>query len=214
MPLPFAIPLAWAAFKKVWWLLPTLAAIWFAYSWAYDRGVASQVTVIAGLTHDRDVLQKEVTDFKARVVHQNTVYVSAEKDLRAAHAALIAGITSKLNDADNRAKKVKVITKEVTRYVSTQADANCVIPTGFVRLHNIAASNTHPSSEASGVASGGLSDVDSPSGTSISSVATTVRDNYASCQDSMSRLRAWQEWYPKAKDAWDKAAAIINKAGE
>jgi hypothetical protein len=65
----------------------------------------------------------------------------------------------------------KTITKEIPVYVTPEADAACVIPAGFVRIHDAAAGNTAPEPPAG--------DPDAPAaGLTLSAVAETVADNY------------------------------------
>jgi len=78
------------------------------------------------------------------------------------------------------------ITKEVPRYVSTLSDSRCVVPVGFVLLHN-AAAEARLSETASKFA-------DSPSGIALSTVAETVTDNYATCNEIRAQLNALIDW--------------------
>lgn len=65
----------------------------------------------------------------------------------------------------------KTITKEIPVYVTPEADAACVVPAGFVRIHDAAAANTAPEPTAG--------DPDAPApGVTLSAIAETVADNY------------------------------------
>jgi hypothetical protein len=67
--------------------------------------------------------------------------------------------------------KGRTITKEIPVYVTPEADAACVIPAGFVRIHDAAAANTAPEPPAG--------DPDAPApGVTLSAIAETVADNY------------------------------------
>ena len=67
--------------------------------------------------------------------------------------------------------KGKTITKEIPVYVTPEADAACVVPAGFVRIHDDAAANTTPEPTAG--------DPDAPAaGVTLSAIAETVADNY------------------------------------
>ena len=82
--------------------------------------------------------------------------------------------------------KGDTIIKEVPRYVSAQADAACVIPGGFVRLHDAAAAGTVPDSSAG--------DVDAaPSGVALSTVAGTVTANYTDSLANSEQLSTLQQ---------------------
>ena len=78
------------------------------------------------------------------------------------------------------------IVKEVPVYVSPEADAACVLPRGFVRLHDTAAAG-RISEPAGG------SDA-SPAGIALSTVAGTVADNYERCHENAEQLIALQMW--------------------
>lgn len=103
-------------------------------------------------------------------------------------------------DAAATIKEVEVIrwrTKETIRevpvYVSGIGDAGCVVTAGFVRLHDLSASGA------------GLPDdpdtasklYDAPSGIALSTVATTVAENYGVCREEMTRFEGLQDWVGK-----------------
>lgn len=84
-------------------------------------------------------------------------------------------------------KQGATITREVPVYVTPQADAACVVPAGFVRLHDAAAAAEPVPSPA------GAADA-RPSGVALSAVAGTVADNYTTCQATAAQLIALQDW--------------------
>jgi hypothetical protein len=79
------------------------------------------------------------------------------------------------------------ITKEVPIYVSKAADASCVVPNGFVRLHDAGAANVP-------VSGGPRVTDDDPSGVALSTVAETVTDNYTDCRANAEQLSKLQKW--------------------
>lgn len=83
--------------------------------------------------------------------------------------------------------RAETIIKEVPVYVPVQADTDCVINRGFVRLHDAAARNDLP---------GAAGDPDAaPSGVALSTVAATVADNYGTCHTIREQLTALQDWH-------------------
>lgn len=79
---------------------------------------------------------------------------------------------------------------EVTKYVTAKDDANCIIPTGFVRLHNDSIdAKSSDSSKTESISSS----TDSPSGIKLSQVGRTVSDNYNICQTEMKKLEELQK---------------------
>ncbi|MGA4418658.1 hypothetical protein ACI2UY_00590 [Ralstonia nicotianae] len=82
--------------------------------------------------------------------------------------------------------KGDTIIKEIPRYVPIQADASCVVPRGFVRLHDAAAAGAVPDP--------GAGDADAaPSGVALSAVAGTVADNYTDSHANSEQLTALQQ---------------------
>lgn len=82
--------------------------------------------------------------------------------------------------------KGDTIIKEVPRYVPVQADAACVVPRGFVRLHDAAAAGTLPNPDTG--------DADAaPAGVALSTVASTVAANYTDCHVDAARLSSLQQ---------------------
>lgn len=78
------------------------------------------------------------------------------------------------------------ITKEVPRYVTVEADRACVVPVGFVQLHDAAAAGVPPAATGAG-------NPDAPAaGIALSAVAETVAGNYTTCQETAEQLIALQ----------------------
>jgi len=78
------------------------------------------------------------------------------------------------------------IIKEVPIYVTKESDAGCVIPRGFVRLHDAA---------ADGGILGAPGDTDAaPAGIALSTVAGTVTRNYQRCYENAAELTGLQQW--------------------
>jgi len=90
--------------------------------------------------------------------------------------------------------KARTIVKEVPIYVPPKADAACVVPVGFVRLHNAAVDQVP--------LPGSTSPADAvPSGVALSTVAETVAENYGSYAAVVAQLKAWQDWAREQKAA-------------
>ena len=80
----------------------------------------------------------------------------------------------------------KTITSEVKVYVPTTADSACIVPNGFVLLHDAAAKGDVP-------APPGESDA-APAGVELSTVAATVAENYGTYAEIRQRLIDLQAW--------------------
>jgi hypothetical protein len=89
--------------------------------------------------------------------------------------------------------KTRDVIVKVPVYVSRAGDRGCVVPAGFVRLHDLSASgkglpdNPDPSGQL----------YDSPSGIALSTVASTVAENYGTCREEMTRFEGLQDWVTK-----------------
>lgn len=83
-------------------------------------------------------------------------------------------------------EKGETIVKEVKVYVTPEADAACVVPVGFVRVHDAAASG-EPAVPAG--------DPDAPAeGIALSTVAETIAENYTIAHENAEQLTALQKW--------------------
>lgn len=84
-------------------------------------------------------------------------------------------------------KRGATLIKEVPVYVSAKSDAACVVPSGFVRLHDAAASGADLSTSGSAGAAH-----EGPSGVALSTVAATTASNYTACHANAEQLRQLQ----------------------
>jgi hypothetical protein len=106
-------------------------------------------------------------------------------------------VAAKTQAAEERVRTVtRTIVREVPRYVTREADAHCIVPRGFVRLHDAAAQSVVP-------VPAGEPD-DAPSGVELSAVAGTVADNYGACHETAERLTGLQAWV-RAQEALAKS---------
>lgn len=87
--------------------------------------------------------------------------------------------------------KAETIINEVPIYVPKAADDRCVIPDGFVRVHDAA---------ATGVPSAARDTYEAASGVALHTVAATVAANYTDCRANAEQLRALQEWVKHGQD--------------
>ena len=90
----------------------------------------------------------------------------------------------------------RTLIKEIPIHVTAQADAHCVVPLGFVRLHDAAATGGPAPSYASGESP------DQASGTDLSGVAATVTDNYGYTRELETQVNGWIDWYERVKADW------------
>ncbi|MBJ9626042.1 hypothetical protein KTD17_18400 [Burkholderia multivorans] len=81
-------------------------------------------------------------------------------------------------------EKGDTIVKEVPVYVDREADRACVVPVGFVRVHDAAAANVPVGDPGSADAAA--------AGVTLSAVAATVAGNYTTCHENAEQLIALQ----------------------
>jgi len=89
----------------------------------------------------------------------------------------------------------KTLIEKVPTYVPAAADARCVVPLGFVQLHDAAAQGL------SGPAGG---PEEAPSGVPLSAVAATVAANYGVAYDWRAEALSWRDWYGKQAAIWNR----------
>lgn len=93
-----------------------------------------------------------------------------------------------------QAAKARVITKEVVKYVETNANAGAVVDDDFVCIYN----NSVPSVRVPGTAeatSGTNATAGGNENITTGDVLSITVENYAVCRDAIARLQAWQNWY-------------------
>jgi hypothetical protein len=83
--------------------------------------------------------------------------------------------------------RTQTLIREVPVYVTSDADTRCIVPVGFVRIHDAAASG-NPLPEPSGLAD------DAPSGVAISAAAATIIANYGQYDAVSRQLTDLQKW--------------------
>lgn len=130
-------------------------------------------------------------------VHYETLKVeaaaSAAKDTVLAQTVKSDAIANQVASADILAQQqlqlvTNTIVKEVPVYVTKIADRKCVIPRGFVRLHDAAATGVPPVPDPAPGAD------DQPAGTDLAAVGTTVATNYgkyAALRQQFLDLKTW-----------------------
>jgi hypothetical protein len=135
--------------------------------------------------------------------HSETVAVqkrdaAAKADIKT-HEATAATIsaTAQVSGAQQQ-ERIRTVTRtlieKVPVYVPASADAQCVVPRGFVQLHDAA---------AAGLPSPTGGPDQAPSGVELSAVAETVAANYGACRAGLDEAMRWRKWWADQKAAWD-----------
>ncbi|MDR8106980.1 hypothetical protein KPB04_35255 [Burkholderia cenocepacia] len=133
--------------------------------------------VVIAIQHARLVNAGQRVDDLARDVRDRT----AERD---AARRDVKVITQYVDRVQVVREKGDTIIKEVPVYVDREADRACIVPVGFVRVHDGAAANVPVGDPGSADAA--------PSGVALSAVAATVAHNYTTCHENAEQLIALQ----------------------
>lgn len=145
--------------------------------------------ITAGVKQEQAAEAKRLEKAKVKVVKRE---VKADKITEAV----------KTDNVKAKAKieyRTKLLVKEVPVYVTPAADDRCVVPLGFVRLHDQAASGGPPSlSQAPG------GPLDAPSGIPLSDALSTVIGNYGVAFEWREEAMAWRRWYAEQSVEWAK----------
>ncbi|KVE81030.1 hypothetical protein WI99_24985 [Burkholderia cepacia] len=133
--------------------------------------------VVIAIQHARLVDARRHADDLTRDVRERT----AERD---AARRDVKVVTQYVDRVQVVREKGDIIIKEVPVYVDREADRACVVPVGFVRVHDGAAANVPLGDPGNADAA--------PSGVALSAVAATVADNYTTCHENAEQLIALQ----------------------
>lgn len=192
-----AIPVAWAAFKasgvfkflfsKEGLITLVLLALVGSHIWAYQAGKSSE---------RQEWVKKEekrLKEEKAKQEREERAAATAKTE----QAQVVKDLEKKVEEALAKPAQIKVITKEVVKYVTKKADDQCVLTAGFEWMHNAALDSS--------LAGSPPVDVDQATGLKASEVAATVAENNAECTARGEVIDAWQEWYVRNKAIYEKA---------
>lgn len=152
-------------------------------------GLVAWTGVVGGTAYYKGKEQCQIEQKAAEKTHVETVLDTREKNDHDSN-----------KDAKGNIQQVEVVkwkTREVVKnvpvYVNRVADSRCTVGVGFVRLHDLSASGT--GREDNPDTSGQL--YDTPSGVSLSTVASTIAENYGTCRAEMKRFEGLQDWVTK-----------------
>ena len=92
--------------------------------------------------------------------------------------------------------KTREIIKKVPVYITKESDDKCAINNGFVSLHNSSASQTKIPDTTRDVN-------ETSSDVKLSTVATTITENYGTYYQVAEQLKSLQDWIKQQKDLDD-----------
>lgn len=153
--------------------------------------VGSAFLLICGLYMEGGISNQE--RWEAKVA--DAKLEMAKKDTASAEATTKV-VTKYVTNVEVVKEKGDAIIKEVPKYITKADDTQCVIPNGFVLLHDSASRNEVPDSTRS--IDGGASDV------KLSGVTTTVTENYTTYHKVAEQLKALQNWVKEQQQIYNK----------
>lgn len=204
-----ALRFLWEILTDDWGVILILVAALFLGGWQiYTLGKMSKIDEAhAIVSKERDAHRKEVEGLKKRIdslQEEKKSWLQEMDDLARRADAKQKEVASKLqariDELEARGPKVVTVIKEVPKYVTVESDAQCVVPAGFVWLHDESIKDDPFSGSPPG-------DVEAPSGIALSEVARTVSENNAECAARGEVIRLWQEWYKENSLVFDELQA-------
>jgi hypothetical protein len=181
-------------------LAVVLLAVWLYGQYQYREGKADATAVF----------QKELADYEQRLKDLRNEEDRARQRLVFSNDKTLTELSSKLDAAEARSEKTKIVVQEVTKYVTPKADAACNVPVGAIRVLDTSTA-AERSGEAPGIPEGQSEDVDAPSGIALSAVTGIVADNLRECVVRGEVIRAWQDWYDKSSKDWETYRSTIGE---
>ena len=123
--------------------------------------------------------------------------VESAKKQAAATEVSMKVVTKYIKNTRVVREKGDVIIKEVPKYITTVDDSKCTVPTGFVRVHDRGAAGAEVP-RTTGGPNEGTPEV------KISTVATTVVDNYTTYYEVAEQLKSLQAWIKQQQTLFNK----------
>jgi len=148
--------------------------------------VASVILLVFGVYMEGGVSNQE--KWEARVAE---VKLEMAKKDAASSDATVKVVTKYITNVEVVKEKGESIVKEIPKLITATADGQCVIPNGFVLLHDSASRNEVP--DSSGVTN------EAASGVKLSGVAETITENYTTYHKVAEQLKSLQEWVKEQK---------------
>jgi hypothetical protein len=153
--------------------------------------VASVILLVFGVYMEGGVSNQEKWEVRVAEVKLEM----AKKDA-ASSDATVKVVTKYVTNVEVVKQKGESIVKEIPKLITASADGQCVIPNGFVLLHDSASRNEVPDSTR--VVDAGTSSV------KLSDVATTVSENYTLYYQVSAQLKSLQEWVREQQSIYNK----------
>lgn len=229
---PVGLAAAWAAKKatglfagivkffasltaKQWMIIGAFCLFAFAqykfYDYSVNHGKALQAAVdkpvIEKLTSERNEADRKYKAYRQGFINWIKATQAAQKQYEADQKVIVDDLEWRLKNAETKkTTKQKELSREIPKYIPTASLRNYDLPLGFIRLYDISLEGQNPEGATNGFLSGSLPiDVEAASGVKLSDAADPIIQNNLECVYRGEVIKAWQEWYPRMKAAYDKA---------
>jgi hypothetical protein len=153
--------------------------------------IGSAFLLVFGLYMEGGISNQERWEAKV----SETQLEMAKKDVASADTTTRV-VTKYVTKVEVIKENGNAIVKEVPKFINQTADGQCVIPNGFVLLHDSASRNEVPDSTR--VVDAGTSSI------KLSEVATTVAENYTLYYQVSAQLKSLQEWVRDQQSIYNK----------
>lgn len=139
---------------------------------------------------------------------QAEAWVEQAARIRSEQDDIVRDLKADIDALEERELPIRIVVKEVTKYVTEKADAVCAVPAGFKWVYNQSL-NLPTTSQLAGSRP---TDVDAPTGITLSRVATVSASNNAECAARGEIIESWQKWYLQNKSVFERLAPVPDAA--
>lgn len=205
---------------RQWILIGGLLLFAFAqysfFNYAVDKGhkegVAAQKKldepIIAQLTKERDDAVDKYKAYRTGFINWVRATNSANEAFKKENQAKVAELEERLKSfEEKKSKQKKELIREIPKFIPVGSLRDYDLPLGFVRLFDISLEGEGAEGTSDGFLSGSIGiDVEAPSGIKLSEATAEVFiPNNTECVVRGEVIRAWQDWYPSMRKAYEKA---------
>lgn len=197
----FSFPLSLASLlmnRFLWKVVIAVVALVSVYYWGYNRGYEAGVNKmkveVQAVSLERDSWKHDFLTLQSEIKAKAKAWAAALAEQQAEHERVLSEISIKLERFRRENSKLKGELSDTKRFVSVAADSACVVPVGFIWLHDAAASGSSAGIPASPTP-GAAVNADAASGVALSQVAEVAVHNYSLAREWRVQLIAWQDWY-------------------
>lgn len=148
--------------------------------------------------------EAKVTEYEQKLTKNKLVFDGLVATMKSDNEQLVLVLEERLKASEARKDRIKIVIKEVPKYVTPKADSQCVLTQGVEYVIDAALQPEAPVPV----------DVDASTGLTLSQLSAITASNMSECVVRGDVIQAWQEWYAKTKKTWDDVRAATPKDPE